>query len=1458
MIMDPRVSKSELCHRLCVCFAAVVAAGTAFVSGATVLCTPDVVVETMETGAKVKSVRYKGMCFSFGEPFSFGDRFSRNVGPRTCEFQPVGDAPWRLEREWREKDAAGTETPCVRYSIIPRAFDGFRVTKTYRLRVAPNPELEVVWCATNMTDETLPFGFCTVVAMLAGDGVNEVRFPRKDGMTAWTYPGNETPLEVSEGPAQRWCAFWDKATGRGAVIRWPRGELTGMTSWISQSGGRCQTLEFFGVNRSVPKGGAVTAKATVSFLGDAPAAVAGLDEPVGPLVAEPFTCWLRKYTDKAYARSIREVKRPRPSGRMSEADAAKVLREELHIPLDFLGAVHTNTVTAHVPWFKPSDSCDILYLHDPDWSFVGSGIRLVPEILQRGEFACCTLPLLRQVNGIAGSQPYSVWQTSFGSVLDDWTLACLRNVTKLPQVAIFHKFDFAFAQPVALEIFRSWQAKGVSFAIVDCRNVPQEFRARYESAPSGPVKVIPKFTKHDELAYFYRGETGTLNAVLRLGQNSNPACPEEFRAERGPVDSGRDFPHREYAQLALVKALRRLAGAATPVRVLSADGDKVVLESAAAGDVTIERRVFDLHRYEEAMLTETVSLKKGRNALALRRPDLPGGEHVVHLRVLMSDGQVSDAAAWRLPTPDSFAPVLAFSHANRIYEAAERVAFAVTATNTLPVDAVFAAEIEGCNYRVMRRGESRDGRFSFDLPIRPDRIYRVNVALRAGGRTLSKAFGEFAVRAPAPDPTDTSAYITIYPTHEPEVPALLEELGFDLVIGGSHSVVRDMANRNMQCVPRGCAADYEKWFRPYRDDNPLGNPVRTPCFSSPEFAAMLADRIDRWADDAEYDYYNVRQHWLGDECYLGSSVCFSPHCLKAFRAELAVRYVDVARLNSAWGTSFESFDEVIPNTLKDIKDKKRLGSWLEHKMFMSRTFARRWVGDSQKILERKAPGSYCGPTGTPPPGYGYDWAEMMRYIGCIGYYFGAQRKYIHDFAELYGRTVIAGQCGGGYTHADVDYEPYNYDTMWSGLLKGSNLAYHYWGASIYGDGSPTSNMVYWAKSMQELKGGIGKLVLSAKPARGLYVLYSQPSLYAANATGVGRDWQNAQTSWWRLLSDLGYEFLFYPYGMLAEQGFPEDARALVLPYALALSDREVLAIREFIRRGGVVLADVAPGAYDETGLARVPAPLADIPLIGSEIASYSAVTGGGIGGETSSETSGGDELKERLGDSVVPVLTRAGLRPNARIVGRNGRAVACETTLRRDGSNFVFAMHVDTKGADNNGTHKGVNTAIGRFDFRKGTPITATLPVKGHVYDVRARTYLGFTDTVATSLIPGWTRLYTILKDRPGKITIEGPTTLCTGEKAIFRYAAEGATGPQVYHVRLIDPSGRDNRNFRRNIHTDGTGEYVFESAFNDPVGTWTLVVKHVNTGLEGRCAFTVKPVSSSLISCRSFNTVTH
>ena len=45
------------------------------------------------------------------------------------------------------------------------------------------------------------------------------------------------------------------------------------------------------------------------------------------------------------------------------------------------------------------------------------------------------------------------------------------------------------------------------------------------------------------------------------------------------------------------------------------------------------------------------------------------------------------------------------------------------------------------------------------------------------------------------------------------------------------------------------------------------------------------------------------------------------------------------------------------------------------------------------------------------------------------------------------------------------------------------------------------------------------------------------------------------------------------------------------------------------------------------------------------------------------------------------------------------------------------------------------------------------------------------------------------------------------------------------------DPSGRDNRNFRRNIRADGTGEYVFESAFNDPVGTWTLVVKHVNTG---------------------------
>ena len=64
-------------------------------------------------------------------------------------------------------------------------------------------------------------------------------------------------------------------------------------------------------------------------------------------------------------------------------------------------------------------------------------------------------------------------------------------------------------------------------------------------------------------------------------------------------------------------------------------------------------------------------------------------------------------------------------------------------------------------------------------------------------------------------------------------------------------------------------------------------------------------------------------------------------------------------------------------------------------------------------------------------------------------------------------------------------------------------------------------------------------------------------------------------------------------------GPPSDT-ALILPRAIALSPAEVASIEAFARRGGQVIADAAPGQFDDHGR-RLPSPQIAIPLTAPEI-----------------------------------------------------------------------------------------------------------------------------------------------------------------------------------------------------------------------------------------------------------------
>lgn len=1116
--------------------------------------------------------------------------------------------------------------------------------------------------------------------------------------------------------------------------------------------------------------------------------------------------------------------------------AREKLEKDFRIPLDLLAKVDVSNPPYGEPWFVPNEKIDILYLLQPGGKIISNGKWVLSSLAAMQPLAFRTLVVLPEVQGTVGNKPYSVYQTLFGDRIDDWSVESLKLVKRMPRVAVVQNLDFSIVQPEVLSVFERWNAAGIGFVLLDCPNVPAAFLGeRCEELEAGLLTAFPVSSRRQKaLAVHRKGEI--LNVALSLETRKNPAASQRDRSEHYPVVGAREFPHVEYALLAAAKAVRLAAGLKTRIRFESFSKGVLRLGSDAACVCTVEGEFRSREGILVRKFARDVKVEAGGTRLPLDLTELPEGVHVIRLR-LVADGVVTDAAAFSCAKAESICPAFAFTQTNRIYRADERLKFDVLLAS-VPEGTEVSVEVEDTDFRIVRRAVKPAAAcvpFAFDFPACPAKIYRVFASVRRDGVVLARKMDEVSVRLQKPDFKDTSAYITVSPSVNYVLP-LLKEIGFDYVIcgfatGEAPATIRNCAELGMCAVPRNCAAASE-WFRPYRGDNPGGAPVRSPCFSSDSYRKELADRIRERAAACKYDFYNVRLHWLGDECFLGSTVCYSPSCLKAFRAELAATYGTIDSLNAEWESAFKAFDEVMPCQLSELRSRDNLAPWLDHKMHMCRSFAANWIGGAKDVLNEVSPGSACGPTGTQKGGHGFDWAELMKHIDAIGYYDGCQRKLIHDFADAYGRGVLAGQCGGGYTDAQFDFEPYNYSTMWSGLLNGSNLAYHYYGAAIDGDMTMTSNMLYWATSMRELKGGIGKLFLASEEPCEVAALHSQNSLFVAMGTEGVTGWHSSQSSWWRILSDLKIPFRYVTREML-EKGIDTKYRVLVMPAVHALSEKERISVCSFLRRGGRVVADLAPGRFDEHGRLVTSGPLSGvgIDVIGADLAEYESVDLGGAAGENASVVGVTGEKGRELRRRVSAALERAGIRPFVSVRDAKGAEYPCTAVWREDGPNGVFAMHLEPQG-NKYGRPSEFGTLAGRFDFTKGDAVIAHLPRKAHVYDIRAREYVGFTDTIKTTLIPGYTRIYAVLDKRPGEITVAGADCVICGETARFAFAVAGTTGAQTFHAELIAPDGARPVAFRRNFRCeDGRGEYVFETAFNEKPGAWTLEVRHANTG---------------------------
>lgn len=552
---------------------------------------------------------------------------------------------------------------------------------------------------------------------------------------------------------------------------------------------------------------------------------------------------------------------------------------------------------------------------------------------------------------------------------------------------------------------------------------------------------------------------------------------------------------------------------------------------------------------------------------------------------------------------------------------------------------------------------------------------------------------------------------------------------------------------------------------------------------------------------------------------------FSPATLAEFRRYLQQRYGSLAALNATWETSFATWDAVTPRTTREVMEQphENFAAWAEFKAWMDEAYAAA-VRDGREAVRRADPKALTAITGGQVPGWGgWNYATLAGAIeametGNDGRAFDIARNLDPPLVLL--NTLFSRGGDGREEHR-----------LWRQLLRGGRgtIIWDSRGEFVAPDGSLGPRGRAAASYFPELRGGIGALVIqSERQTDPVAVLYSHASFrtrWLLDRRPEGDAWSRRsaedehkdQNAWRRSmlasldrLSRLGISPRIVSSrqiesAVLAEAGI----RVLILPHAIALSPAEAAAIRDFVERGGIAIADSQPSSFDHLSR-RLPTPaLADLFV---ERGNDPIRAGHG---QAAMLPAAPDEAMAQ----IERLLRQAKVRPAFALAQADGIWPADTEIHRfRNGAVSLLAVHA-------NQPQERATQDPRRFDPR---PLRLTLPRPAHLYDLREGRALGHADHVGLTLDPVKPILLALSDSPLPQPVLEAPTKLRQGETATLSIAPNGSSpaATHIYRVDVIDPSDAVVPHYSANlIAPGGRAAMVLPVALNDLPGRWQVRV---------------------------------
>ena len=659
---------------------------------------------------------------------------------------------------------------------------------------------------------------------------------------------------------------------------------------------------------------------------------------------------------------------------------------------------------------------------------------------------------------------------------------------------------------------------------------------------------------------------------------------------------------------------------------------------------------------------------------------------------------------------------------------------------------------------------------------------------------------------------------------------------------------------------------------------------RNPCLNDPEFRQQTAATI---AEAARLTLpYAPELYLLGDEMSLTTEggdipldICFSRHCLKEFGRYLQQKYRTLERLNSIWGSDFRSWNEVKPLTLAQTSKTKRYASWMDHRDFMDSVYAGwfKFAGDTIRSVNPQARIGESGIESKISAYGGYDWPRRMKCEDVIFFYgYG-------DLPISFGdrRRQILGSWSG-YLAGEAKQQ---YD-MWRNLLHGQNaLGYWYQPLLFLGDATLSSYGRFLSVQIGELRAGLGRLLTEADYLYSPIAIYYSPDslrlsylLKTESPSDTYKCYRDNLDEWNRQLRECGYTPRF-----VDEEGISvgrlQDYKILILPYALIVKEKTAAKILEFVKNGGLVIADVQLGIYDEFGRRRPAGILDDLfavtrrennrltvaPVryeyrnesIAAQIYEPGLETHGRIvakakgqgfqfGGMRIAAKNAGGNADVTMTDHglylgalrcdfniVADYLKQTGINPPLRLSDDRNIEIS---HFRQGAIDYYALMYLPEKAP-------GVNIAAAAVtDLEKaGKIIDIRFPQTGIVYDLRRGGSRPTGDKFTDFIVPGVATLYAVLP-APVKWDVAATDHAVAGRAWSYEIK-HNLPGNLIVHVSVVDPQGKECRSLNGNLSVPPSGgKNVIHFAYNDPAGIWQIRYRNLISGEVKTVAVRLEP----------------